>query len=247
MRTVVKVVLGLAAVALVAMAALGVWVLGPTAAPSGEITAIPIEATLPQAEVIQPTEVESGSGESAAADGATTFELVQTGTEARFLIDEILSGSPKTVIGVASQVAGQILIDPANPAATQMGPVTVNARTFATDNGNRNRAIQNAILQTGAFEFITFTPKQLLGLPASVAVGDTFTFQVVGDLQIKDQVSEVTFDVTVRVESETRLSGQASTTVAREQFGLGLIQTPPQVASVSPQVILELDFVAEAQ
>lgn len=248
MRSVVKVVLGLAAVALVAMAALGVWVLGPTAAPSGEITAIPIEATLPQAEVIQPTEAESSSGELAAAvDGATTFELVQAETEARFLIDEILSGNPFTVVGRANQVAGQLLIDPANPAAAQMGPVTVNARTFVTDNSSRNRAIQNVILQTGAFEFITFTPKQLLGLPASVAVGDTFTFQVVGDLQIKDQVGEVTFDVSVTVESETRLSGLASATVAREQFGLGLIQTPPQVASVSPQLILELDFVAAAQ
>jgi hypothetical protein len=51
----------------------------------------------------------------------------------RFLVDEILNGQPKTVIGVTDQVAAQIIIDPANPANVQMGPVTVNARSLVTD------------------------------------------------------------------------------------------------------------------
>lgn len=244
MRKILKYLLALAAVLLVASAALGVWVLGPTAAPSGEMTAIPVDAGEAQ---VQPTAAEGQPEPQVAASGATTFELVQGQSQARFLIDEILSGNPFTVVGTASQVAGQILIDPANPAATQIGPITVNARTFATDNGSRNRAIQNAILQTGAFEFITFTPKQIVGLPASVAVGETFSFQVIGDLQIKDVVREVTFDVSVTVESETMLSGAASARILRDDFGLGLIQTPPQVASVAAEVILELDFAAAAQ
>lgn len=238
MRTVVKIILGIALLGLVVMSALSVWVFGPTAAPSGEMTAIPVGVGDVQ---VLPTEAQVAAG------GATTFELVQGESQARFLIDEILSGNPFTVVGTASQVAGQILIDPANPAATQIGPITVNARTIATDNGSRNRAIQNAILQTGAFEFITFTPKQITGLPASVAIGDTFSFQVVGDLQIKDVLREVTFDVSVTVESESTISGLASATILRDDFGLGLIQTPPQVASVAAEVILELEFAAAAQ
>lgn len=240
-RRILTIVLVLGAVGLLAAGAVAAYVLRPPATPSGELTAIPIAAS----ETPASAEV-TATVEPTASGGLITAELVQAESEARFLIDEILNNQPKQVIGVADQVVAQILIDPANPANAQMGPVTVNARTFVTDSGNRNRAIQNVILDTSTYEFITFTPKSFVGLPTTAAIGDTFSFQIVGDLTIRDVTHEVTFDVTVTIESETRLSGLARAVISREGFGLGLIQLPPQVASVDDPVTLELEFVAEA-
>jgi polyisoprenoid-binding protein YceI len=243
-RRIFTIVLIVGAVGLLAAGAFAAYVLRPPATPSGAITAIPVtaasETPVPIAEATATSEI------AVASSALITAEIVQGESEVRFKIDEILNGNPFQVVGVTDQVAGQILIDPSNPANVQMGPVTVNARTFLTDSGNRNRAIQNVILDTAQFEFVTFTPKSFVGLPGAGAVGDTFSFQIVGDLTVRDVTHEVTFDVTVTIESGTRLRGLASAVISREQFGLGLIQLPPQVASVSDPVTLEIDFVAEA-
>ncbi len=138
------------------------------------------------------------------------FEIVQDQSEARFIIDEVLRGAPKRVVGVTNQVAGQIVVDPANPGATQLGTIQVNARTLATDNDFRNRAIKNQILDTNNYEFVTFEPTELVGLPESVTVGQPFSFQIVGDLTIKDTTQSVTFDVTITPVSETQLQGLAT-------------------------------------
>lgn len=212
------------------------FVLRTPAAPSGEITAIPV----------QPTTVNSSTEAAPVAEGAVVFELSQDESEARFIINEVLNGADKTVVGTTSEVAGQIVVDPNNLAAVQLGVMQVNTRTLQTDSGSRNRAIQNLILETGQFEFVTFTPTSVAGLPASAAVGDTVTFQVTGDLTIRDITKQVTFDVTLTAVSESRISGLASTTVNRGDFNLQ-IPNVPQVASVEESFILELEFVALAQ
>ena len=56
-------------------------------------------------------------------------------------------------------------MDFAQPGSAKVGTILVNARSLATDNDFRNRAINNQILKTGAYEFITFTPTQPLGFP----------------------------------------------------------------------------------
>jgi polyisoprenoid-binding protein YceI len=206
------------------------YIFRPAATPSGALSAQPVDV-----------------GEETVTPGAVIVaEIVQSESQARFLIDEILNGAPKTVVGVTDQVAAQILIDPDNPANVQMGPVQVNARTLATDNGFRNRAIQNEILDTGEFEFITFNPRSFIGLPASGAIGETFEFQIVGDLTVRDVTREVTFDMTVTVDSATRLYGLGQTTISREEFGLGVVRLPRQVAELADPVILEIEFVAQA-
>lgn len=249
-RNLVIIVAVLGVAGLLAVGAVAAYVLRPPATPSGELTAIPVAdlaGTEAPAATATSAQVTDAPAQGAAVSGELIIaELVQAESQARFLVDEILNDQPKTVIGSTDQVAAQIVIDPANPANVQMGPVTVNARTFVTDSNNRNRAIQNAILETGTYEFITFTPKQFVGLPAAGAVGDTFAFQIVGDLTVKDVTKEVTFDITVTIDSNTRLHGLGSTTIFRNEFGLGVIELPFQVASVDQDVILELEFVAQA-
>jgi polyisoprenoid-binding protein YceI len=191
--------------------------------------------------------------ESAVAASETTaqsatpiiFEISQEESQARFVIDEVLRSQPTTVVGVTDQVAGQLAIDPSNPAAVQIGAIQVNVRTLATDNDMRNRAIKNAILQTDAYELVTFVPSEVSGLPTGVEIGASYSVQIVGDLTIKNVTRQATFDATVTVVSESRLEGAAATTILYRDFDL-FIPDSPSVDTVADEVRLELDFVAEA-
>lgn len=173
------------------------------------------------------------------------FEIVPAESQARFLIDEVLRGSPITVVGATDQVAGQLALSPTDLSSAQVGIIQVNARTLATDNDFRNRAIKNRILLTDNHEFVTFTPTEVLGLPATGSEGETYSFQIVGDLTVTDVTRPVTFDVVATAASETRIEGTASTAFLYTDFGL-FIPDAPAVDTVDDEVRLELEFVAEA-
>lgn len=199
-----------------------------------------------EAEVEVDTEPETESEEMVEPTGSGTYDIDPSQSEARFTIEEVLRGDDVTVVGVSSNLAGQIAFDMANPAATQMGEIVINARSFATDNDFRNRAIANEILLTDAHEFITFAPKELVGLPDSAAVGETYNFQVMGDLTIIGETREETFEVTVTVTSETELQGTASASILYADYGV-TVPLSQFVTAVNEDVLLELDFVAVAQ
>ena len=208
----------------------------PTEKPKPEATAVPAQG--PIEPTVEPTE--------APGDGPIIFEISQTESEVRFTIDEMLRGEPNTVVGTSDQVAGQIAVDLADLSTAQVGVIQVNARTLATDNNFRNRAIRNVILETNDYEFITFTPTAVNGLPDTAITGDTLTFQITGDLTIRDITQTVVFDVTATAVSGTRLEGTAVATVQRADYNL-VIPEVEGVANVNEAVLLEIDFVATAR
>jgi polyisoprenoid-binding protein YceI len=229
-------------------------------AASGPIEAVPVvvepssstkpteaAATAEEESTTAVAETESNEAGSTASDSeATIFEIVQADSEARFIIDEVLNGAPKTVVGTTDQVAGEIAIDQDDPANSKIGTILVNARTLSTDNDFRNRAIKNRILSTDDYEFVNFEPTEIAGMPASVSIGESFSFQIVGDLTVRDVTNQVTFDATVTPVSETELEGLASATILYADFNL-TIPNAPAVASVEDEVILEIEFAAVAQ
>jgi polyisoprenoid-binding protein YceI len=176
-------------------------------------------------------------------EGAMVFQLVEGETEARFIINEVLRGEPTTVIGTTKAASGEIFINLDDLSATEVGMISVEAGTLRTDNNFRNGAIQDFILQTGKYPKITFSPTLIEGIPADVAVGDSFIFEMTGELTIREITQQVTFTIDVTAESETAVRGSASATVLRQDFDL-TIPSVPQVASVEPEVVLELDFLA---
>lgn len=229
----------------------------PTAEPVVEPTSVPVEETIeetattvPEEEpTVPPTEIpieETAVPSTAEPVEEMVYEIDASRSEARFNIEEVLRGADTTVVGVSSNLAGQIIFDLANPAATQMGEILINARDFATDNDFRNRAIANEILLTNDFEFISFMPKELTGLPETAVVGEAYDFQILGDLTIIGETREVTFDVTVTPLSTTELQGLASVVVLYEDFGV-TVPLSQFVTAVNEDVLLELDFVAVAQ
>ena len=214
----------------------------PTVAPTAttEVAAVPATEPAPTA-----TTAAEAADIAPNADNASPliFEIVPAESQARFIINEVLNGAPKTVVGTTSQVAGQLAVDPANPTAARVGTIQVNARDLTTDNEFRNRAIKNRILETDAYELITFVPTAINGVPEQVTLGEEMTFQIVGDLTIRNVTRPVTFDVTLVPVNDTRLEGKATTTLAYADFEI-VIPAARAVSAVEDTVTLQLDFVA---
>lgn len=185
------------------------------------------------------------------AAGASVYTIVPGESQVRFELDEDLRsalttwhpGSRITVVGATDQVTGEFALDFADLAATRFGEIRINARTLETDEFWRNRAIQNQILLTEAYEFITFTPTRLDGLPDAAIPGEPVTFNIEGDLTIRDVTLPQTFVVTATVTSDTQIVGTASALVARDAYDL-VIPGVPNVANVEEMVELYIDFVA---
>jgi polyisoprenoid-binding protein YceI len=180
-----------------------------------------------------------------AASSAAVYAITPAASQARFVIDEVLNGAPKSVVGTTDQVAGQIALDPNDTSSAQVGTILVDARTLTTDDAQRTRALQNLILQTTQYEYISFAPTGLSGLPVALQAGQRYPAQIVGDLTIKGITRPVTFDVTVTPAADGQLTGIASTTIPFADWGVS-IPSVPFVASVDQQVRLELDFTANA-
>jgi polyisoprenoid-binding protein YceI len=224
-------------------------------AASGPLSAVPIAvatsgaATTPRATAQEQTTAGSQSGiaapEAVVAGGADQliFQIVPDQSEARFQLSEDLRGQPNMVIGKTNQIAGQLAISPKDLSATQLGKIQVNARTLATDDPRRNRAIQNFILNTTNYELISFEPTSITGLSGSAALGQPYSFEIAGNLTIRDVTKPVVFKATAQAESADRLVGNASAVIKRSDYNL-TIPNVPFVANVGEDVTLQLDFVA---
>lgn len=211
-------------VGILALALLYIFVVRDTEVPSAPISSVPLSDV----------------------GGVTVYEIVPSQSEVRFQLDEELRTVPTTVIGVTNQVAGQIGVNLADLSTAVIGQIRINARTLQTDNDFRNNAIRNYILLTDAYEYITFQPTQLDNLPAAAQVGEKVMFTVLGDLTIRDVTYPVTFAVTAVATSPTELTGSATTTIQRQNFGLE-IPSAPGVANVSEDILLQIEWVAQSE
>ncbi len=215
----------------------------PTAARSTPAAASPAAAS----PAPDSTVAASPTAASAAAADARLYRIIPAESEARYEIDELLRDVPTHVVGRTDQVAGDIIVDFGNPSASQVGVIRINVRTLRTDEERRDRATRSRILQSAEdrFEFAEFAPRALEGLPAAIAVGDTVSFTIVGDLTVRDITAEARFEATVTIVADDRIEGSATATVSRQTYDL-VIPSVPFVAGVSDEVLLGIEFTAEA-
>lgn len=201
--------------------------------PTGEPAAATQEAPAPVEEMSAPQ----------------VFVLIPGETEARFLVNEVLNGNPKTVVGTTQSVEGSLTPDFATPSNTTAGPIRVDLSTLRTDSSFRNRAIQERILESAneAFRYAEFVPTALTGLPETITIGEAFNFQITGNLTLHGVTREVTFDVQATPVSESRIEGLATLHILYSDFDIAILRLPREVASVEESVILELEFAAAPQ
>jgi polyisoprenoid-binding protein YceI len=178
---------------------------------------------------------------------AVVYRIEAAESSVSFEIDEILSGSPKRVVGTTNEVAGEVLIDFGDPATSRLGTVVINVRTLETDSNFRDRAMRGPILGSARDEneFATFEPTAIEGLPDRVAVGDRVALSVSGDFTLSGVTRPVNFEIGVTVVTADRIDVDGSATVLRSDFGL-VIPDVPSVSDVGDEVLLVIDLVAVA-
>lgn len=178
-----------------------------------------------------------------ADDEAMLFTIDAAQSEARFELGEDLRGSRVIVVGTTSALSGEIEIDPATPANTRVGTITIDAATFVTDSDRRDGAIRRFVLNTASYPNITFRPTSLNAIPDSIAVGETVSFEIRGDLTLKDQTRSEIFKTTITVDSESQISGSVTAVIYYADYGI-FVPDVPFVANVDDSLELEFDFVA---
>ncbi len=171
------------------------------------------------------------------------YQISQENSQVEFRIGEVLNDFDNTVIGVTSQIAGDIVL---SGSTATIGTISINARTFKTDNEFRDGAIVRFILKAedSANEFITFVPTASINLPTSFFQGESFNGVIVGNLTIAGITKSVILNLEGSLSLE-QLKGKVSGTLKRSDFNLVIPQVA-KVASVEDTFSIQVDIVANS-
>ncbi|MDA3949381.1 MAG: YceI family protein [Spirochaeta sp.] len=183
-------------------------------------------------------------------------------SQAQFLIQEEIFGRENMVEGTTRQIDGSFLIN-YNEYRVQVGQFEINVRDIKTrsldvdiesrgwTDGERDTVIRAEILESGRdeFEFATFNPTNVSGVPDTFEPGDTLELVVTGDLTLRDVTSSVDFDMQLSLDSDEKISGTAATTIRWEDFEITIpyVGGGSDVGAVSDSVELRLEFTAEEE
>ncbi len=217
----------------------------PTSAPAAE------SADAGASDTAAPAE-SAGTGE--ALSGVHTYVLVPGESTASYTVNEEflsraldklgIEAGKKVVTGSTSDVEGSITVDLDNNTVSDSS-ITVNLATLATDQDRRDKWVQEKDPQFGKFPTATFVPTAIQNAPDAYLDGEKVSFQLVGDLTVRDITQQVTFDVTATVTGDT-LSGVAEVGMNISDFGIA----PPNFAetlTVADPFTLRIEFTAKEQ
>lgn len=203
------------------------------------VTETPVPATAPtSASDAIPTTPPANANET------VTLVVVPEKSEARYRVREQLAGIslPSDAIGKTNAITGQIVGKMDGSIVSAESKFVVDVRTLRSDQGMRDGFIQRTPLQTSQFPNVTFVPTSAPGLPLIVPASGSGTFQLVGDLTIRDVTKPTTWQATCElVNGQTEGKCNATTSFTFADFNLEQPQVP-RVVSIEDTIKLEVDL-----
>ena len=157
--------------------------------------------------------------------GMEVFVIIPGESQVTYEVGEVFLNQGNAfnlAVGVTSEVSGEIFVDRTNPQNSSIEPIFVDVSQFTSDNQRRDNAIRERFLESAIFPIVEFNPQEIQGLPESYTEGEQISFQVSGDLTIRDVTKPVTFEVTFVGNGDT-INGEATTTILMSDFGFGPI------------------------
>jgi len=222
----------------------------PTLAPATEEPTVPAPAATavpaePTEEAAAPATTEAEAAEASAQ--VRTFQIVAEQSEATYQVQEEFFNRPVSIvnpIGRTNAIEGQFqLTISGSQVQLADNQFTVDLRTLTSDEARRDERIRNEWLESNTYPNAVFKATSIENFPADAVEGQDVSFQVTGDMTIRDITKPQTFDVTTRLDGNT-FSGTATSYLLMRDYGF----EPPSILGileVTDGVTVTVNFVAQ--
>jgi len=170
------------------------------------------------------------------------YGVVAERSEARYRVREQLVGFdfPNDAVGVTRAITGGIALDDQGRLRPGDSRFTVDLRELRSDKDRRDGYVRRNTLETDRYPTVVFAPVEARGLRFPLPASGTATFELVGDLTVRDATRRVTWQATASFNGpEVEL--RARTTFRFEDFGLRVPRVSV-VLSVADDIRLEVDL-----
>jgi polyisoprenoid-binding protein YceI len=189
----------------------------------------------------QGAEASPPSAASSSSAVARRLVLDNGGTTARYVVTERTLGMNEghEVAGSASSVSGQVALDGSGNPVGDLSRVTVDVRSFETDEPARDEVIRATILDTNDYPTSEFRLTRLQGFDTWPTAGDA-NFRACGELSIHGAQRPVCLDGVGHF-TPNSVSGTLSGALSLRDFAIPVPQLGP-LATIEDNIQLELDF-----
>lgn len=224
-------------------------VVEPTLVPTAEPTIVTEEEV---AEVVEPTaeptvavveEVENGRRFVIVPEESTASYSVGEEFFAQ-AVDRLGVDLGETVtIGSTQEIEGELVLDLTQDFPLLENHFTVNIQSLRSDQPRRDERLREQGLNSNRFPLAEFAATAIEGFPADYSEGDDVSFDLIGEMTIREVTNPATLIVTATM-SEGRIVGTAVTTILMTDYGFD----PPSIGgffTVEDEVLLTIAFVAE--
>lgn len=178
------------------------------------------------------------------ADGPdqTVYRIDPSQSTASYEVGETLAGVRGTAVGETKGIAGDVLIDDATPADSQVGEIVINVEQLTSDESLRDARIRQDFLSSDQFPLARFRTTEVQGIPAEITDGVDHDVTLVGELTLKETTQPVDIAATVRRDGdELQITGSADLLLS--DFGIGPINVIG-LAKADDEATLKFDLVA---
>jgi polyisoprenoid-binding protein YceI len=163
---------------------------------------------------------------------------------ARYRVQEQLVGLNvlSDAVGTTSAVTGTIVIGP-DGAIGRESKITVDLRTFKSDQEPRDNFIRTRTLETDKFPMLEFVPTRTQNMPIPLPSPpqiQALGFQLIGNATLHGVTKEVRFDVVATLRGGT-IAGRATGALLFSDFNITK-PAVPVLLSVDDKIQIEVEF-----
>jgi DHA1 family bicyclomycin/chloramphenicol resistance-like MFS transporter len=170
------------------------------------------------------------------------YRVVAEQSEARYRIREQLAGFnlPNDAVGATNTIEGSIVLDGQGRPLTDDSRLTVDLRKLQSDRDRRDNYVRRNTLETERYPLTVFVPTEIRGLQFPFPQSGTASFELIGDLTVRDVTRRVTWEATATFNGPD-VNVQAKTAFRFADFDL-TIPRVSSVLSVEDNIRLETDL-----
>lgn len=177
-----------------------------------------------------------------ASGAAVRLEVLPTGNEVRYLVQEQLVGLdlPNDAVGRTNAVAGGISFDESGRVIPAESEFVIQVGGLTSDKDRRDGYVRRRILVTDSNPTVVLRPTAVRGIALPLSTTGAKAFDLIGDLTVKGVTRPTVWRVNANFAGDT-ITGTAATAFTFSEFELEQPRVRV-VLSVADTIRLEYDF-----